>query len=100
MTRISGRRRNLAAREFDPVMWGQFLDLAAQIARKQVVSFDSQYPGDHEHFQIRHPARLVFQPRHRFPAGVPAKELQFQGKLILRPPFALAHFAHLRADDI
>jgi hypothetical protein len=26
--------------------------------------------------------------------------LQFQGKLILRPPFVRAKFAHLRADDI
>jgi hypothetical protein len=26
--------------------------------------------------------------------------LQFQGKLILRPPFVRAEFAHLRADDI
>jgi hypothetical protein len=26
--------------------------------------------------------------------------LQFQGKLILRPPFVRAQFAHLRADDI
>jgi hypothetical protein len=26
--------------------------------------------------------------------------LQLQGKLILRPPFVRAQFAHLRADDI
>jgi hypothetical protein len=26
--------------------------------------------------------------------------LQFQGKLILRPPFIRAQFPHLRADDI
>jgi hypothetical protein len=26
--------------------------------------------------------------------------LQFQGKLILRPPFVRAKFPHLRADDI
>jgi hypothetical protein len=26
--------------------------------------------------------------------------LQFQGKLILRPPFVRAQFPHLRADDI
>jgi hypothetical protein len=26
--------------------------------------------------------------------------LQFQSKLILRPPFVRAKFAHLRADDI
>jgi hypothetical protein len=26
--------------------------------------------------------------------------LQFQGKLILRPPFVRAQFAHLWADDI
>jgi hypothetical protein len=26
--------------------------------------------------------------------------LQFQGKLILRPPFVRAQFAHLRADYI
>jgi hypothetical protein len=26
--------------------------------------------------------------------------LQFQGKLILRPAFVRAKFAHLRADDI
>ena len=78
----------------------QFFDLAAQVSREQVISLDSQNPGDDEHFQIRHPPGLVFQPRHRFPAGVPAKELQFQGKLILRPPFVRAEFAHLRADDI
>jgi hypothetical protein len=26
--------------------------------------------------------------------------LQLEGKLILRPPFVRAQFAHLRADDI
>lgn len=77
-----------------------FFDLAAQVSRKQVVGFDPQNLGNDEQFQIRHPARLVFQPRYRFPAGVPAKELQFQGKLILRPPFVRAQFPHLRADDI
>ena len=81
-------------------MRGHFFDLAAQVSRKQVVGFDPQNLGNDEQFQIRHPAGLVFQPRHRFPAGVPAKELQFQGKLILRPPFVRAQFAHLRADDI
>jgi len=75
-------------------------DLAAQVSREQVVGFDAQNLGDDKQFQIRHAAGLVFQPRHRFPAGVPAKELQFQGKLILRPPFVRAQFAHLRADDI
>ena len=81
-------------------MRGHFFDLAAQVAREQVVSLDAQNLGDNEQFQIRHPPGLVFQPRHRFPAGVPAEELQFQGKLILRPPFVRAQFAHLWADDI
>ena len=81
-------------------MRGHLSDLAAQVAREQVVGFDAQNLGNDKKFQIRHPPGLVFQPRHRFPAGVPAKELQFQGKLILRPPFVRAKFAHLRADDI
>ena len=81
-------------------MRSQFLDLAAQVSREQIVGFDAQNLGDDKQFQIRHPPGLVFQPRHRFPAGIPAKELQFQGKLILRPPFVRAEFAHLRADDI
>ena len=81
-------------------MRGHFFDLAAQVSRKQVVGFDPQNLGNDEQFQIRHPAGLVFQPRHRLPAGVPAKELQFQRKLILRPPFVGANFTHLRADDI
>ena len=81
-------------------MRGHFFDLAAQVAREQVVSFDAQNLGDAKQFQIRHPTGLVFQPRHRFPAGIPTKELQFQGKLIPRPPFVRAEFAHLRADDI
>ena len=81
-------------------MRGHLPDLAAQVSREQVVGFDAQNLGDDKQFQIRHPPGLVFQPRHRFPAGVPAKELQFQGKLILRPPFVRAKFPHLRADDI
>jgi len=81
-------------------MRSQFLDLAAQVSREQIVGFDAQNLGNDKKFQIRHPPGLVFQPRHRFPAGVPAKELQFQGKLILRPPFVRAEFPHLRADDI
>ena len=75
-------------------------DLAAQVSREQVVGFDSQNLGDDEQLQIRHPAGLVFQPRHRFLAGVQAKELEFPGKLILRPPFVRAKFAHFWADDI
>ena len=81
-------------------MRGHLSDLAAQVSREQVVGFESENLGDDEQLQIRHPEGLVFQPRHRFPAGVPAKELQFQGKLILRPPFVRAKFPHLRADDI
>lgn len=81
-------------------MRGQLSDFAAQVSREQVIGFDTQNPGNDEKLQIRHPARLVFQARHRFPAGIPTKELQFHGKLILRPPFARAKFPHLRADDI
>ena len=81
-------------------MRGQFLDPAAEVSRKQIIGFDAQNSGDDEQLQIRHPAGLVFQTGHRFPAGVPAKELQFQGKLTLRPPFVGANFTHLRADDI
>ena len=73
---------------------------AAQISRKKLVGFNAQYFGEHEKLQIRNAPGLAFQPRDGFAAGVPAKQLQFQCKLVLRPTLVRADFPHLRADDV
>ena len=62
--------------------------------------FHAENPGQDKQFQIGNAPLLVFQTRHRFPASVPAEQLQFDGKVILRPSLALAKFPHLGTDDV
>jgi hypothetical protein len=92
--------RNLSARKLDPVLRIKPLEFSAEAARKQNFHFHAENAGDDEQFQIGNAALLVFQNRHRFAAGVPAEQLEFDGQIILRPALAEAEFPHLGADDV
>jgi len=94
------RTRNLATRELDAVLRIKVFELPANAARKQIVHFRAEHAGKDEQFKIGNAPLHVFKARHRFPAGVPAKQLQFDGKVVLRPSPLPADFPHLWADDV
>lgn len=94
------RTRNLATRKFDPVLWIKPFEFPAETAWKQVFDFHAENTGDDEQFQVGNAALLVLKDRHRFSAGVPAEQLEFDGQIILRPALALAELSHLGADDV
>ena len=96
----SRRTRNLTARKFDAVLRIKLFELPTNAARKQIVHFRAENTGEDKQFKIGNTPLHIFKARHRFPAGVPTEQLQFDGKLILRPPPSLADFSHLRADDV
>ena len=92
--------RNLAARKLDAVLRIKVFQFPANAARKQIVHFRAENAGEDKQFEIGNAPLHIFKARHRFPAGVPAEKLQFDGKVILRPPPLPADFSHLRADDV
>jgi hypothetical protein len=93
-------RRNLPPRKFCPIMRVKLLDLASKVAGKQIVGSDAKHPRNHKKLQIGDAPVLSFQPGDGLPAGIPAKELKFQGEMILRPALAQAQFSHLRANHV
>ena len=99
--RQSSRRTwNLAAREFDAILRIKVFEFPANASRKQIVHFRAEHTGEDKQFEIRDAPLLIFQARHRFPAGVPAEQLQLDGKVVLRPPLLAADFPHLGTDDV
>jgi hypothetical protein len=78
----------------------KFLDFASKITGKQIVGLYAKHPGYHKKLQIGDAPVLGFQPGDGFPAGIPPKELKFEGKMILRPALAQAQFSHLRANHV
>jgi len=96
----SRRAWNLAAREFDAVLRIKLLQFSADAPWKQIFQFCAEHAGENKQFEVGNTALLVFEARHRLPAGVPSEQLQFDGKLVLRPPLLLAEFPHLRTDDV
>lgn len=92
--------RNLPARKLYAVMRVKFLDFASKITGKQIVGLYAKHPGYHKKLQIGDAPVLGFQPGDGFPAGIPPKELKFEGKMILRPALAQAQFSHLRANHV
>ncbi len=93
-------RRDLAAREFHTIVGIKHFDLGAQSARKQLVGGDIQSRRHNKKFQVGDAPVLGFHPGHRFAADVPARHLQPDGKLILRPALSLPKFTNLRPDHI
>ena len=93
-------RRHLPARKFHPVLRPQRSDFSPQVSWKQIVGADSQNFGKNVKFHIRHAPFLVFQPGDGDLAGIPAKQLQFYGKLVLRPALEFADLAHLRPNHV
>jgi len=102
--RQGGRRsrsaRNLATRKFDAILRIKFFQFSADASRKQIFHFHAENAGENKQFEIRNATLLVFKARHRFTAGVPTKQLQLDGKVVLRPPLAQAEFPHLGTDDV
>lgn len=96
----SRRTRHLTARKFDAVLRVKPFKLSPNTAREQILHSHAENPGQDKQFQIGNAPLLVFQTRHRFPAGIPAEQLQFDGKVILRPSLAQAKFPHLGTDDV
>jgi len=96
----SRRTRNLTTRELDAVLRIKVFELSANAARKQIVHFRAENAGEDKQFKIGNAPLHIFKTRHRFPAGVPAEQLQLDGKVILRPSPLSADFPHLRADDV
>ena len=92
--------RKLPARKFDAVERPEGFNFSSQILRKQIFQFGVEDIGQNKKLQVRDTACLVFQSRHRILTGIPPDKLQFNGKLVLRPPLLLAEFSHLRADDV
>ena len=84
--------RNLAARKLDAVLRIKVFQFPANAARKQIVHFRAENAGADKQFEIRNAPLHVFKTRHRFPAGVPTKQLQFDGKVVFRPSPAAAGF--------
>jgi hypothetical protein len=96
----SRRTRNLTAREFDPVLRVKVFKLPGNATRKQIVHFRAENAGEDEQFEVGNAALHVFKARHRLPAGVPAEQLQLDGKVVLSPLPLPADFPHLWADDV
>ncbi len=96
----SRRTRNLTARKFDAVLRIKVFELPAHAARKQIVHFRAENAGEDKQFKVGNAPLHIFKARHRFPAGVPAEQLQLDGKVILGPPPLPADFPHLWADDV
>ncbi len=92
--------RNLAARELDAVLRIKVFELPANTSRKQIIHFRAEHAGEDKQFEIGNAPLHIFKARHRFPAGVPAEQLQLDGKVILRPSPLSADFPHLWADDV
>jgi hypothetical protein len=92
--------RNLAAGKFDAVLRIKVFQFPANAARKQIVHFRAENAGEDKQFEIGNAPLHIFKARHRFPAGVPAEQLQLDGKVILRPSPLSADFPHLWADDV
>lgn len=92
--------RNLAARKFDAVLRIKVFQLPTNAARKQIVHFRAEHAGEDKQFEIGNAPLHIFKARHRFPAGIPAEQLQLDGKVVLRPPPLPADFPHLWADDV
>ena len=96
----SRRTRNLTARKLDAVLRIKVFQLPANAARKQIVHFRAENAGENKQFEVRNAPLLIFKARHRFPAGVPAEQLQLGGKVVLRPSPLPTDFPHLWADDV
>lgn len=92
--------RKLATRELNSVVRPQFLYFVSEIARKKLVNGDTKNPRQDEQLQIGYASSLSLDFRYGNSAGIPAKELQFHGQLILRPSPFFAHTSHLRPNDI
>jgi hypothetical protein len=97
---LSQSRRNLAAREFHPVMRIKHLDFGAKASWEQFVRSDTQGCCHYEKLKIGNATILGFHSSDGFAANVPAKHLKPHRKLILCPPYSLAEFADLRPNDI
>ena len=98
--RPSRSARNLSARKFDPVLRVKRFEFCPDAAWKQVFHFNTQHTGENQQFEVGNAPLRIFQTRHRFTAGIPSHQLQFDRKLVLRPSLLLAQFSHLRADHI
>jgi len=98
--RPSRSARNLSARKFDPVLRVKPFEFCPDAAWKQAFHFNAHHTGENHQFEVGHAPLRIFQTRHRFPAGIPSNQLQFDRKLVLRPSLLLAQFSHLRADHI
>ena len=96
----SCRTRNLTARELDAVLRIKVFEFPANAARKQIVHFRAEHAGKDKQFEIGNAPLHIFKARYRFPAGVPTKQLQLDGKVVLRPPPLPSDFSHLWADDV
>ena len=90
--RPSRRTRNLAARKFDPILRVKPFKFCPDAAWKQAFHFNTQHTGENQQFEVGNPPLRIFQTRHRFPAGVPSSQLQFDRKLVLRPAFRWRNF--------
>ncbi len=92
--------RNLAAREFRPVVRPHGFDFPFEVWRKKFLEIHVQYSAEHVNFQIRHSTGLIFQPRKGILTHIPSEQLQLHGQPILRPALACAQLAHLRPDHV
>ena len=93
-------RGKLSAGEFGPVAGPEVLDSGSEVPGKQVLHSNIQNSGEDEQLQVRNSTALILQAGDRLAAGVPPEELQFDGKVRLRPSLAQSPLAHLRANDV
>ncbi len=100
MRNLSRSRRNLTAREFYAVVGIENLNLEAQGSREQLIRSYIQSRRHNKKFQVWNAPILGFHPGYRFPADIPAEQLQPYGKLFLSPPFSLPKFTYLRPNHI
>ena len=98
--KCSRRTRNLAAREFDPVLRIKLFEFSADASRKQTFQPHAENAGEDEQFEVRNAPLLILKARHRAPAGVPALQLHFDRKLVLGPPLLSAQLSHLGTDNV
>jgi hypothetical protein len=93
-------RRNLAAREFGPVLRPQFPESLASVSGEQVIRLDAENLGEREQLEVSNPSILVFQPIHGFAARNPAQQLKAHSEAILGPSLSRPEVSNLRADHV
>jgi hypothetical protein len=78
----------------------QRLNLSAQIGCKEILESRAQHLTQYKKLQIGDASLPVFQPGEGTLAGIPSRQLQFYGKLMLGPALLFTELANLRPDYI